>query len=273
MDSTIVLVYCLCDDLLKWQKHREDVQCHLSDAEVMTIGLVAALYFDGNHSLSALFLTEQGYMGRQLSRSRLCRRLQRVRVHYAALFAILGEFFKAQNQEQLYLLDSMPVAVCDPYRIRHCRIYRMECYRGYQASKKRWVYGLKIHLMVTKDGEPVEFFLTPAASSDTACLLSYNFDLPPGAQIFADKAYNYGLAEDLLEEYGIDLSPIRKSNSKRPDPPWLRYLQAYHRKRIETTNSQVEHLLPKHIHAVTAAGFETKVALFVLATSINCLTC
>jgi hypothetical protein len=33
----------------------------------------------------------------------------------------------------------------------------------------------------------------------------------------------------------------------------------------------VERLLPKHIHAVTAQGFELKVGLFVLASSINAL--
>ena len=35
-------------------------------------------------------------------------------------------------------------------------IYSKEEFRGYQASKKRYFYGLKIHLMVTQDGQPVE---------------------------------------------------------------------------------------------------------------------
>jgi hypothetical protein len=33
----------------------------------------------------------------------------------------------------------------------------------------------------------------------------------------------------------------------------------------------IERMLPKTIHAVTAAGFELKVFLFVLAYSFNCL--
>jgi hypothetical protein len=40
---------------------------------------------------------------------------------------------------------------------------------------------------------------------------------------------------------------------------------------VETTGSLMECLLPKHIHAVTATGFEIKGALFVLACSINYL--
>jgi len=38
---------------------------------------------------------------------------------------------------------------------------------------------------------------------------------------------------------------------------------------VETTASLVSQLLPKSIHAVTAAGFELKVVLFVLAASLR----
>jgi hypothetical protein len=58
MDTNIVLVDCLCDDLLKWQHHRNDSQCMLSDAEIMTIAIVAAMYFHGNQAMAHLFLSE-----------------------------------------------------------------------------------------------------------------------------------------------------------------------------------------------------------------------
>ena len=48
----------------------------------------------------------------------------------------------------------------------HAPIYHQETYRGYLARKKRYVYGLKIHLLVTPQGHPVEWFLTPGSSSD-----------------------------------------------------------------------------------------------------------
>ena len=69
----------------------------------------------------------------------------------------------------------------------------------------------------------------------------------------------------------LHLLPMRKSNSKRPAPPWLCYLQARYRNIIETTGSLLERLLPKSIHAVTPEGFELKLVLFVLALSINAL--
>ena len=36
MDTEIVAVFCLCDDMLKALHHHEDLQCQMSDAEVMT---------------------------------------------------------------------------------------------------------------------------------------------------------------------------------------------------------------------------------------------
>jgi hypothetical protein len=75
----------------------------------------------------------------------------------------------------------------------------------------------------------------------------------------------------MKESAHIELSPIRKKNSKRTIPPYMVFIQHYHRKRIETTGSLIERILPKTIHAVTARGFELKVFLFVLAYSINCL--
>jgi len=41
------------------------------------------------------------------------------------------------------------------------------------------------------------------------------------------------------------------------------------RKMEETTGSLIKCLLPQHIHAVTTAGFESKVALCILACGCN----
>jgi hypothetical protein len=64
---------------------------------------------------------------------------------------------------------------------------------------------------------------------------------------------------------------MRKKKSTRTLPPYIASVQQDYRKRIETVGSLLERGLPKTIHAVTAAGFELKVFLVVLAYSINCL--
>jgi len=255
--------------MLKALRHREDRQCQLSDAEVMTIALVAALYYGGNFVDAGDMLSEQGYLPVMLSRGRFNRRLHRVKHLLLNLFALLGEQFKTMNEESVYILDTFPICACDNYRIPRSKRYRGEAYRGYQASKKRYFYGLKVHLLVTPDSEPVEFFLTPGGMGDVEGLDLFDFDLPEGSQIIGDKAYNDYELEDVLLEADLQLTPMRKRNSKRPFPPWMRYLQAHFRKAVETTGSLLEQLLPKSIHSVTAEGFELKLVLFVLALSIS----
>jgi len=271
MDTQIVAIYCICDDILKGLKHCEDKQRQMSDAEVMTTSLVAALFFSGNMEKSRIFLLEHGYIPRMLEKSRFNRRQHKIAELFLLVFELLGSLWKQLNEESVYVMDSFPISACDNYRISRCRLYEGEAWRGYQASKKRYFYGLKIHLMVTQHGQPVEFFLTPGSWSDTRALKMYSFDLPEGSLVTGDKAYNDYVFEDLLKEAQLELQPLRKKNSKRSVPPWIQYLLACYRKIIETTGSLMEQLLPKHIHAVTARGFELKLALFVLATSFNFL--
>lgn len=271
MDSQIVAVFCLSDDLLKALYHYEDPQCQISDAEVMTTAITAMLFFGGNFELARRFLADQGYIPQMIGKSRFNRRLHRIADLFLTLFNLLGETWKSLNEHSIYILDSFPVAVCDNYRISRSRIYRGEAYRGYQASKNRFFYGLKIHLMITEAGQLVEFFLSVGSYGDTSALKLYAFDLPEGSKLTGDKAYNDYEVEDSLKEADLHLTPLRKKNSKRPSPPWVVYLMSSYRKMIETTGSMIERLLPKHIHAVTAKGFELKVALFVLACSINYL--
>jgi len=270
MDDKIIATFCLCDDLLKAMHHQEDHQCQMNDAEIMTTAFVASLFFRGNHESARFMLQQHGYIPDMLSKSRFSRRLHRIKEIFFILFDLLGTTWKTLNTDSIYIIDSIPIAVCDNIRIRRSKIYSDEDFRGYQASKKRYFYGLKIHLMVTKDGQPVECFLTPGSFGDVDALKSYAYALPDGSIIYADKAYNDYEIEDLLKEVEhIQLIPMRKKNSKRALPPYISFVQSYHRKRVETAGSLIAQLLPKSIHAVTSQGFALKVALFVIASSLN----
>jgi hypothetical protein len=272
MDDKILAIYCLCTDFLKALHHAEDRQQKMTDAEVMTTALVAMVFFGGNFEHARALLGTTQYMPTMLSRSRFNRRLHVIQDLFVTLFNCLGDTWKALNVEAVYVIDSFPVAMCDNYRIPRAKLYQQEVYRGYIASKKRYFYGIKIHLMVTAQGQPVECFLTPGSYSDVHALRAFQFDVPESSSIYADKAYNDYEVEDLMKEScNIELSPIRKKNSKRVTPPYSAFVQHYHRKRIETAGSLIERVLPKTIHAVTARGFELKVFLFVLAYRINCL--
>ncbi len=97
MQFGIVAVYCLCADLLVALRHRNDVQRHLIDAEIMTIALVATLFFGGNYALTCLFLREQGSMPGMLSASRFNRRLHRIKDLFLTLFAVLADYQLGQR--------------------------------------------------------------------------------------------------------------------------------------------------------------------------------
>jgi hypothetical protein len=271
MDTQIVAVFCLVDDILKASKHHEDEQCEMSDAEVMTTAIIAVLYFGGNYAQARRMLTSQGYVPRMLSKSRFSRRLHRIKPFFLTLFSVLAEYWKELNEESIYAIDTFPIPVCDNYRIRRAKLFQGEEFRGYIASKKCYFYGLKLHLIVTQAGQPVELMLSPGSFFDGTGLYAFDFDLPEGSLVVGDKAYNNYAVEDLLELAGIYLRPFRKKNSKRPVPPWVRYLQFHYRKMVETTGSLLSNLLPKKIHATSAVGFELKIILFVLACSFNYL--
>ena len=133
----------------------------------------------------------------------------------------------------------------------------IDAYRGYNSSKRRFFYGLKVHMVTTAEGAPVEVSLTPGSYSDTKHLRSFVLDFPEGSVLYGDKAYNEYFTEDILAEAcDIELLPHRKKNSKRSVPAYVEYVQQIYRKKIETGFSGLSRLLPKSIHAVTDRDVE-----------------
>ena len=171
MDDTIITIYCLCDDFLKAMRCSDDPQVRLSTAEVMTVPLVAATFFGASIDEARRFLHEYGYMPKMISKARFNHRLHKIDpALWQGLFSLLAEFFKRNNPERTYAVDSFPGVVCDNIRIRRCRLYPLEehegAFRGYIASKRCYSYGLRVHLVVTGAGEPVEFSLAAGSEAD-----------------------------------------------------------------------------------------------------------
>ncbi|CAN5684301.1 hypothetical protein BH24ACT21_BH24ACT21_12040 [soil metagenome] len=276
MEDTIVTTYYLCDEFLKAVGHRDDPQVRLSTAEVMTVPLVAAAFFGGNVESTRSFLDEYGYIEKAISKSRFNRRLHAIdSCLWQQLFELLSEVFKYNNATGSYVVDSLPIAVCDNIRIRRCKLYPPQehgkAFRGYIASKRRYFYGLRVHLVVSGTGEPVEFSLAAASEADIAIFKELDLELPEGSIIHADKAYTDYHYEDLLQEVGLHLKAQRKKNSKRPIPAWEEFLGKPIRQYIETVFSKLSAMFSRKIHAVTPRGFELKIVCFLVAFSIQCL--
>ena len=236
-------------------------------AEVMTVALVAAIYFQGNHNLARRFLKAHRYIHNMLSKSRFNRRIHAIDFElWQIVFSSLKLALQGNNMHFEYIIDSFPVEVCHNARSYRCRILRGKNFIGYCSAKKKYYYGVKVHMLTTTSDIPMEIIITPASTADITALKTMQIDIVPGSTLYADKAYTDHEFEDLLREaLEIRLVPQRKECMKRQHYGPLAYLQTIQRKRIETTFSQLTRLFPKSIAAVTKRGFLMKILLFVIA--------
>ena len=135
---------------------------------------------------------------------------------------------------------------------------------------RRYFYGVKVQLLITKDGIPVEFGFVPGSEHDSLALKKLPFELPAESEVFADSAYtNYEIEDQLMETDLIALRVHRKSNSKRKDSTSTAFIKEYMRNRVETTISEIKGLFLRKLHAVTAKGWLLKITLFIFAFTLN----
>lgn len=143
---------------------------------------------------------------------------------------------------------------------------------GTLRVKKQYFYGLKVHMITSKQGGPVEFSIAAGSESGIKIFKEMSLDLPMGSKIYADRAYNDYGHEDLVHEAAnIQIIAQGKDNSKRKISPALNHILSVTRKKIETTFSCITPRFPKTIHAVWAKGFEIKIIAFIIAHSMNLL--
>lgn len=134
---------------------------------------------------------------------------------------------------------------------------------------RRFFYEVRVQVL-TLCGIPVEFCMVPGSEHDSQSLQKLPFDIAPQSIIYMDAGYtDYNSEDDLFEAEGIVAKVQRKTNSKRKDEPYTRFLKEYMRKSIETDFSQIKAKMLRRIHAVTKQGFLLKVALFVIAFAFD----
>lgn len=267
MVEEIIFVYSICYDLLKEIGFVDDEQCKMNGAEVMTVALVSALYFHGNHDLARRFLKAHRYIHNMLSKSRFNRRLHSIDLDlWRIVFQSLKSALQSRKTHLEYVIDSFPVEVCQNSRSYRCKILSGKNFIGYCSSKKKYYFGVKVHMITTISGMPIEIIITPASIADITALKTMEIDVISGSTLYGDKAYTDYEFEDLLREAAeIRLVPQRKACMKRQHYGPLAYQQEIQRKRIETTFSQITGLFPRSIRASTKRGFIMKIFLFIMA--------
>ncbi|MDF5715666.1 MAG: hypothetical protein PUP93_17725 [Rhizonema sp. NSF051] len=70
MVNEIITIYAIIDDLLKALGHHEDCRREMSDAEIITTAMIAAIFFSGNHSMACSYMKDHKfipYMARKIT--------------------------------------------------------------------------------------------------------------------------------------------------------------------------------------------------------------
>ncbi len=112
-DTLIITSYVIVDDMMRSLKHHSYSLAKVSDAELLTVAVVAAKYFHNNHERALWVLTRLGYLSARLSTSRFNRRLHAL-CHWLRLtLETPGELFTSGT---VFIIDSMPLPVCRPAR-------------------------------------------------------------------------------------------------------------------------------------------------------------
>ncbi len=94
-----------------------------------------------------------------------------------------------------FLIDS----VCQPVRNHRAHVFNELADIGYNSSKHLWVYGFKVHMLVTLSGYILNYVVTPASVHDIRAVddLLENCSQP---YVLADLAYlSYELREQLKQ--------------------------------------------------------------------------
>ena len=266
MNATyIVTSYVVIDDVLKGIGHVDDSRATISGAEIVTVAVVAAKYFQNHHERALCLLQQTGYLP-QLSVSRFNRRLHALQEVLLLIVHVLGELLATG---QVFVIDTLPLPVCKRVRAERCRKVQGENYQGYCASKRDTYFGWQLHLVCDAAGVPVSFDLLPARWDELTLVQALLSPLPEGSVVVADKGYISDRDQQLSYIHGrVRLAPKQRRNMTGNTTEDAALIRA-HRPRIETVNSQLEKMGLQRLHARTNPGFALKVLASLLALTFT----
>ena len=211
-ESIIIAIYVIiskiCDKILEKPAQKQK----LDDAEVITLAICSALFFNSNHDKALAWLFSAKYFPVMLSLSRYNRRVHRLK---DVIEFCMEKMFELFLSNEIYITDSMPLPVCKRARALRNRKVRGKEYCGYCAAKKEKFFGFRLHMITSTNGVPVSLQILPGAFHDLTPIFEITYSLPENSILLGDKAYNCENIEDSLKESGVTLMPFRKKNSKK----------------------------------------------------------
>ncbi len=266
MNATyIVTVYVVIDDVLKAMHYQDDSRATISNAEILTLAVIAAKYFQNHHERALYLLVQLGYLP-ALSISRFNRRLHALQEVLWQVASLLGDVWA---EGRVFVIDTLPLPVCKWVRAARCRKVQGPAFHGYCAAKDEFYFGWQLHLVCDATGVPLAFEMLPARWDELTLVQDLLAPLPEGSAVVADKGYISDQDQQLSYIYGrVRLVPKQRRNmtgNTAEDAALIRE----HRSRIETVNSQLEKMGLQRLHARTNSGFALKVLASLVALTFS----
>lgn len=180
---------------------------------------------------------------------------------------------KLGEGEDCFIMDSIPIPVCNIAREKRCKIcredYETSPDKGFTASLAKWFYGYKLQLVTTINGVYKSMELTKASIHDLHYLKELK--LVNGlshSTILADRGYLSAPKQmELFEENKILLStPMRRGQRNYKTYPLIFKKK---RKRIETLFSQLcDQMMLKRNYAKSFNGLRTRLICKMAAVAV-----
>jgi hypothetical protein len=238
-------VYCLVDDL--WPRiaplcRRPGPAPDCSDPELLTMALVGEA--KGWHEETVLlseWAQHRDLIPHQPSRTRFNRRRRQLQGPLNQLRRLVLQVLDLAADGQC-VLDSVPVPVIAFHLVPDNARGSWQAHGaafGYVPSKKQWIFGYKLYLLVTLAGVIVDFVLAPANVIE----LQAGTDLleeHAALTVLGDKAFvSRPLAARLRAENGLHLLVLPRRNQHVRVARAVRRLLSRARQVAETVNGQL----------------------------------
>jgi hypothetical protein len=137
-------------------------------------------------------------------------------------------------------VDSTPVRVCKPKRIRNNKVFKGIATTG--KSTMGWFHGFKLHIIINDKGEILNFTITQANVDDRTPLKKKRFLDKIYGKLYADKGYIGKDLMKLLFNDGLHLITHIKNNMKNSLMTMSDKILLRKRSIIETVNDELKNI-------------------------------
>jgi len=234
----------------------------MSDCQIIALALTAeSIGIDSeNYFFGKLRADHANDFPNLIDRCNYNRRRKRLYVRMTELNQGLADLLN--EGEDTYIVDSIPVPVCQIAREKRSKVCRENFEtapdKGYSAVSKAYYYGYKLHLVTSVRGVFASMDMSKASVHDVYYLSDIKRSHLNNCNLIGDKGYISKEHQlDLFSSCNIRLETPKRSNQKDKEP--FAYVFKKSRKRIETLFSQLcDQFMLKRNYAKSNLGISVR---------------